>query len=326
VTLQSDGPEAVIEVLRCPKCRQEVEFDVNSVACRTDGTVATLRGHVLDFASERSQLDEQLVSFWDSSSEYYAATQSANAEISDDEHETHRRLIDAIPRDAALILDVGCGTAEAAQHVAASRQDATYVGVDVSLHALQLASQAGRPGIFVRAEADRLPFADGTFGGVFSFFALEHFTAPREVLEEMCRVLKPGGVLALLSVSYDRPLGVVPSRRFGGTYRGRRLPRLNPMNLAVYGKNRARFMVRQGLKHVRYRFDATYTVFERIERPLALDMKYVEYSDIDAVHVVSGTSVLRVLQQAGLEIIETTVPRPGSLRIPWTMLAVARRP
>jgi ubiquinone/menaquinone biosynthesis C-methylase UbiE len=38
-----------------------------------------------------------------------------------------------------------------------------------------------------------LPFADGTFDLVISSFALHHWDRPLEVLDEIARVLRPGG-------------------------------------------------------------------------------------------------------------------------------------
>jgi ubiquinone/menaquinone biosynthesis C-methylase UbiE len=312
--------------LRCPLCRHELEPNEDQLTCPHHGTVASVRDGVLDFHEERVGLDGELVSFWDTSSEYYAATQAANAEIGDSDHATHRRVVGALPQPSRLVLDLGCGTAEASQLVQSARPEAEYVGVDVSISALHLARSLGRPGTFIRASGDRLPFADATFDGVISFFALEHLTTPESVLTEMVRVLAPGGTLILLSVSYDRPFGVVPSQRFGGSHGGRRLPRFHPVNLVVYASNRTRFICRQLLKHVRYRVDPNYVSFERIEHPLALDGAYEVYSDWDAVHVVSGTSVIRTLRKAGVEILETTVPKAGSLRIPWVMLVVATAP
>jgi SAM-dependent methyltransferase len=311
--------------LRCPLCRSDILIEADRIVCANHGPVGTLHDGVVDFEVRESGLARQLISFWHNSSAYHAATQAAHAEVDDRDHATHRRLIGALPASSRLVLDVGCGTAETATLVRRECPDASYVGVDASLQAVLLARGLERPGTFIRADGDRLPFADETFDGVVSFFALEHFTSPREVLEEMSRVLRRGGVLVLLSVSYDRPLGVVPSQRFGATRAGQRLPRLHPVNLAAYAKNRGVFIGRQLLKHARYRIDPGYVSFDQVERPLALDIPYEQYSDSDAVHLVSGTSVVRVLERGGLEIIETTVPRPGRLRIPWAMIIVARR-
>jgi SAM-dependent methyltransferase len=64
---------------------------------------------------------------------------------------------------------------------------------------------------YVLADAARLPFGSGVFDAVVSLSALEHFGLGRygdrfnlsgdvEAVQEMCRVLRPGGVLILTAV------------------------------------------------------------------------------------------------------------------------------
>lgn len=45
----------------------------------------------------------------------------------------------------------------------------------------------------------RLPFRDGSFGAVLSLNVLEHVTEPRAAMQEMARVLEPGGTLHLMA-------------------------------------------------------------------------------------------------------------------------------
>ncbi len=58
-------------------------------------------------------------------------------------------------------------------------------------------------GIFVQGDALRLPFADGSFTAAVSGFALRNFVAIPPVLQELARVLQPGGRIGLLEV--DKP-------------------------------------------------------------------------------------------------------------------------
>ncbi len=53
---------------------------------------------------------------------------------------------------------------------------------------------------FLRMDGRKLAFADGSFDVAYSLSSIEHFggfAGAREAVEEMARVLKPGGVLAL---------------------------------------------------------------------------------------------------------------------------------
>lgn len=49
----------------------------------------------------------------------------------------------------------------------------------------------------------RLPFADGAFDGVFAFYVLHHVGEYGPALQEVARVLRPGGVF--LFVDLIRP-------------------------------------------------------------------------------------------------------------------------
>ena len=61
------------------------------------------------------------------------------------------------------------------------------------------------PGPWVRADALRLPFRDGSVDVVTSSLGLVVVTPLTQVLEEVARVLRPGGVLAGIAPAL-RPL------------------------------------------------------------------------------------------------------------------------
>ena len=81
----------------------------------------------------------------------------------------------------------------------------TVIGLDLSEHELQLAAERG-PGPWVRADALRLPFRDGSVDVVTSSMGLVVVTPLAAVLKEVARVLRPGGVLAGIAPAL-RPLG-----------------------------------------------------------------------------------------------------------------------
>ena len=54
---------------------------------------------------------------------------------------------------------------------------------------------------FVQANAEKLPFEDNSFDLVSIAFGLRNITDKDKALSEMCRVLKPGGVLIVLEFS-----------------------------------------------------------------------------------------------------------------------------
>jgi SAM-dependent methyltransferase len=86
-------------------------------------------------------------------------------------------------------LDVGCGTRPYEQHFPLE----TYVGVDVETSGRDLEMKSAD----YFYDGNILPFASGTFDGVISTQVLEHVPNPRALLNEINRVIKPGGGLVL---------------------------------------------------------------------------------------------------------------------------------
>ena len=67
--------------------------------------------------------------------------------------------------------------------------------------------------------AEDLPFVDNSFDAVFSFAVLEHVKLPFAAAAEMCRVLKPGGTLAVCA-AFLQPVHGYPHHYFNMTHMG----------------------------------------------------------------------------------------------------------
>jgi SAM-dependent methyltransferase len=90
------------------------------------------------------------------------------------------------------VLDIGCGAANMAHHLA---HYGRVVGVDTNPRPLEVARQRGMEAY--QAAADNLPFADGEFGLVALLDTVEHVPAQDAAFQECRRVLRsPGGGLA----------------------------------------------------------------------------------------------------------------------------------
>jgi ubiquinone/menaquinone biosynthesis C-methylase UbiE len=109
------------------------------------------------------------------------------------------------PLDSKRILDLGCGKGRFGSHL--QGRGARVVGLDLSSAMLSYA--AGLPR--VHGSARRLPFADAVFDGVMAIEVLEHLSDSGidQSLAEMRRVLRPGGVVAII----DKNAGSLDSRR-----------------------------------------------------------------------------------------------------------------
>ena len=112
-------------------------------------------------------------------------------------------LLDGVDR----VADVGCGPGGDVGAVGAER----CVGADRSLAMCRTA--AGRGVVVCRADAQRLPFADRAFGGVFANRVLQHLADPHAALQEMVRVLRSGGRLVVADPDQETLVIHVPGVR-----------------------------------------------------------------------------------------------------------------
>jgi ubiquinone/menaquinone biosynthesis C-methylase UbiE len=106
---------------------------------------------------------------------------------------------DAFPGRRLLEVGFGMGT-DLFQFASAG---AIVAGVDLSPEHLRIATQrfrlSGIPADLRLADAERLPFADGSFDVVYTFGVVHHTPDTQRAVDEIYRVLKPGG-LAVIGV------------------------------------------------------------------------------------------------------------------------------
>ena len=91
---------------------------------------------------------------------------------------------------AQRVLDVGCGDGQVSR--LAAGLGAQVVGIDPTWNCVSVANQRGG-GVFARAAAAQLPFADATFDAVVACLVFEHIRDVDAAIAEVGRVLQPGG-------------------------------------------------------------------------------------------------------------------------------------
>jgi len=128
--------------------------------------------------------------------------------------EAVRRLRAAGTKPGERLLDVGCGNGAVATRTARTLGLAA-VGVDVDAEQVATArtSANGVDGVrFLVADAVHLPFRDGEFDLVYTNKSTHHIRDWPTALDEMARVLAPGG--RLVYADFVAPLGQrLPTRR-----------------------------------------------------------------------------------------------------------------
>lgn len=116
-------------------------------------------------------------------------------------------LFDRLPLSPDdLVLEVAAGTGHVARRMAPKVRAVIAVDVtDAMLEAGRVEAKraALRNLVFMRADAERLPFLDGSFDIIVSRFAVHHFETPAVEVAEMRRCLRMGGRLAIADLIAD---------------------------------------------------------------------------------------------------------------------------
>ena len=135
------------------------------------------------------------------------------------------KLQDILDDQNAVVLDVACGTGDLAIELR-NNANAKIIGSDFCRPMLTIAREKAADIPFVEGDAMGLPFDDGKFDAVTIAFGLRNLPNFENGLRELCRILKPGGRLAVLEFSSP----VVPGfRGLFNFYFNRILPRVGGM-------------------------------------------------------------------------------------------------
>jgi len=155
-------------------------------------------------------------------------------------HETRKRLEIAAGHH---VLDVGCGTGVLLELLARQQPRGTYIGTDLSGEMLAVARRRvpGAVALY-RAAAESLPVAGATVDLLVSTSVFHFVRGPDLALQEMRRVLKPGGKLIITDWCRD-----YLSCKLVNHY----LRRFNPAHYHAYGSAEfAHLLKRHGFEQI----------------------------------------------------------------------------
>ena len=115
------------------------------------------------------------------------------------------RLVDevatVVSRDAAVIIDVGCGLGASTCRLAEQFPHALVIGANISPQQLITARCRGVEALVVM-DAASIAIADGAADAVLAIESAQHFDTRTAFLTEAHRVLRPDGVLAVADMLF----------------------------------------------------------------------------------------------------------------------------
>jgi len=115
------------------------------------------------------------------------------------------------------VLEIGVGLG--ADHQSFAEHGAVLTGVDLTQRAIEHTRARfalfGLESRLLQADAERLPFADGTFDVVYSWGVLHHSPDTPQAFREVHRVLKPGGTARIMIYSKYSLVGLMLWLRYG---------------------------------------------------------------------------------------------------------------
>jgi SAM-dependent methyltransferase len=232
----------------------------------------------VDAEARGESLKKRLVNFWNSREVYWDPISTCEAA----ESPQRQKAASFLP-EGGDVLDVACGSAANAQCISLRCR---YFGSDISQSGLRRAS---RPSLrLVCGDADQLPFASESFDAAISTFALEHCVNPKQMLQEMRRVVRPGGRIVLLGPSWDLPFWYPNAMR----------------SQLREPAHRAAYTAKRFFGQMRGWFFGKLP-FLRVEEPDAFHEEFVY--DADAVYVVWNYEVIRQMKLIGCRLVHGEV-------------------
>ena len=135
---------------------------------------------------------------------WYARTRGSESQLADWSRQA-LQVTQGLP-DGADVLEVAPGPGYFSIEMA--RLGRVHVtGLDISHTFVEIAranaQRAGLPVAFSEGDASRMPFPEGSFDFVICQAAFKNFSRPQAAVDEMYRVLRPGGVARIQDMRHD---------------------------------------------------------------------------------------------------------------------------
>ncbi len=210
---------------------------------------------------------KKLVEFWNTDKRYYKMIQD---EFDEEYVKEERRAVVSFIKNG-IVLDVACGFGGAGTFMPAKT---AYVGIDISKQALRMGKRLNKKFNFVSGDVELLPFADSSVDNIICLYSFEHFFKPKEILDEMFRILKPCGRIIIRSPSHDNIFNIPESLKM----------QLKPK------PKRYKYYIKRFIKYFQPGYNPTI-----IEKPDVLEHEYK--SDTDLTNIITIRETKRYFEQ-----------------------------
>ncbi|MDD1655962.1 MAG: methyltransferase domain-containing protein [Methanomicrobiales archaeon] len=117
-------------------------------------------------------------------------------------------LLESLPPGRSL-LDLGCGTGLFMRRYGETGGDA--IGLDISRGMIENARGRCNDFEFCMGTAEELPFRDHSFDAISCLLAFSYLRHPSRMLAEASRILRPGGRIAVCTLSRNMLTSLVPA-------------------------------------------------------------------------------------------------------------------
>lgn len=210
--------------LICPDCREGIKTFKQKFRCPSCNRPIGLRYGIPVFVEESgSSFGGETIKKWET---FYVDYQRRFSKFllereRADARNAKRQIMDYFkPRNGECFLELGCGWGFSCQEYA--KEGMRVTGIDFSLSAVKGAkkmfkAQGIKDYLLVCGDVQKMPFKENSFDLIYGGGVIEHIREPLLVIQEIYRVLKPGGIvfntvplLNLGSLTYRQIWGNIP--------------------------------------------------------------------------------------------------------------------
>lgn len=206
----------------CPACQgsQKLQLTSEQMSCPSCGRHFSRKGDLIDFrilpAGEKSAWDiEKIEAAYREMGDYednfaWAAKDGWSREVEQYRHDRLKgRLLEWLKgREFSSILEIGCGSGYFLFQIEKVLKNPPKIlcGLEVSFEQLlkfcsRLKRLNQKHGVPLLAASEKIPVETGSFDLVVSSEVIEHIEHPETAIQEIYRVLAPGGVFCLTTPS-----------------------------------------------------------------------------------------------------------------------------